>query len=110
MDPLKAAADAAPERVAVDHAHGVWRYDELNARADARARALRRPLAACRPGSTRVALLLESGAPLIAWLHAVPRAEAGRWLMQKQAEGYSVDLKVWGGLWLLEHAPDGSPA
>ena len=43
-------------------------------------------------------------------VHAVPRAEAGRWLMQKQAEGYSVDLKVWGGLWLLEHAPDGSPA
>jgi len=43
-------------------------------------------------------------------VHAVPRAEVARWLLDKQAEGYSVDLKVWGGLWLLEHAPDGSPA
>ena len=42
-------------------------------------------------------------------VHAVPRAEAAGWLMRKQAEGYSVDLKVWGGLWLLEHAPGDAP-
>jgi ADP-ribose pyrophosphatase len=43
-------------------------------------------------------------------VHRVPRAEAPAWLMRKYAEGYEVDLKLWGGLWMLERDPDGSPA
>lgn len=42
-------------------------------------------------------------------VHAVPRAEAPAWLVQKQAEGYELDLKLWAGLWMLERNPDGSP-
>lgn len=41
-------------------------------------------------------------------VHAVPRAEAPAWLMRKQAEGYELDLKLWAGLWMLEHNPDGT--
>lgn len=43
-------------------------------------------------------------------VHTVPRAQAPAWLMQKQREGYELDLKLWGGLWMIEHNPDGSPA
>lgn len=43
-------------------------------------------------------------------VHAVPRADAPRWLMQKHAEGYELDLKLWAGLWMIEHNPDGSLA
>ena len=43
-------------------------------------------------------------------VHAVPRLDAPRWLMQKHAEGYELDLKLWAGLWMIEHNPDGSPA
>lgn len=42
-------------------------------------------------------------------VHHVPRAEAPAWLMRKHAEGYEVDLKLWGGLWMLEREPDGRP-
>ncbi len=42
-------------------------------------------------------------------VHAVPRSEAPRWLMQKHAEGYELDLKLWAGLWMIDHNPDGSP-
>ena len=42
-------------------------------------------------------------------VHAVPRREAAAWLMGKQAEGYELDLKLWAGLWMLEHEPDGTP-
>ena len=42
-------------------------------------------------------------------VHSVPRADAPRWLMQKQAEGYELDLKLWAGLWMIERNPDGSP-
>jgi len=42
-------------------------------------------------------------------VHTVPRADAPRWLMQKQAEGYELDLKLWAGLWMIERNPDGSP-
>ena len=42
-------------------------------------------------------------------VHAVPRREAAAWLMRKQAEGYELDLKLWAGLWMLEHEPDGTP-
>ncbi|WP_133478995.1 NUDIX hydrolase [Cognatilysobacter segetis] len=42
-------------------------------------------------------------------VHHVPRAEAPAWLMRKHAEGYEVDLKLWGGLWMLDREPDGRP-
>ena len=42
-------------------------------------------------------------------VHEVPRTQAPAWLMQKQAEGYELDLKLWAGLWMLERNPDGSP-
>lgn len=43
-------------------------------------------------------------------VHAVPRAEAPGWLMRRHAEGYELDLKLWAGLWMIEHNPDGSRA
>ena len=43
-------------------------------------------------------------------VHTVPRAEAPAWLMRKQAEGFELDLKLWAGLWMIAHNPDGSPA
>ncbi|MDQ3495789.1 MAG: NUDIX hydrolase [Pseudomonadota bacterium] len=43
-------------------------------------------------------------------VHAVPRATAPAWLMQKHAEGFELDLKLWAGLWMIEHNPDGTPA
>ena len=43
-------------------------------------------------------------------VHTVPRAQAPAWLMRKQAEGYELDLKLWAGLWMIDHNPDGSPA
>lgn len=43
-------------------------------------------------------------------VHAVPRSDAPRWLMQKHAEGYELDLKLWAGLWMTDRNPDGSPA
>ncbi|HRO63050.1 NUDIX hydrolase [Thermomonas sp.] len=41
-------------------------------------------------------------------VHAIPRAQVPQWLMQKQAEGYELDLKLWAGLWMIERNPDGS--
>ena len=43
-------------------------------------------------------------------VHAVRRREVPSWLMQKQSEGYELDLKLWAGLWMIERNPDGSPA
>ncbi|WP_101925212.1 MULTISPECIES: NUDIX hydrolase [Luteimonas] len=43
-------------------------------------------------------------------VHAVPRRDAPAWLMRKHAEGYELDLKLWAGLWMVDHNPDGSPA
>jgi ADP-ribose pyrophosphatase len=43
-------------------------------------------------------------------VHAIPRAEAPAWLMRKSREGFEVDLKLWAGLWMIDHNPDGSPA
>jgi ADP-ribose pyrophosphatase len=37
-------------------------------------------------------------------LHEVPRQEAGAWLFARAAEGYSIDPKLFAGLWFLEHA------
>jgi len=43
-------------------------------------------------------------------VHEIPRADAPRWLVQKMAEGYEMDAKMWAGLWLLDRNPDGSQA
>ena len=43
-------------------------------------------------------------------VHQVPRPEAASWLMRKGEEGCELDLKLWGGLWLLDRDPDGTPA
>ncbi|MDB6164719.1 MAG: hypothetical protein JWL98_2151, partial [Xanthomonadaceae bacterium] len=43
-------------------------------------------------------------------VHAVPRRSAPSWLMQKSREGFELDLKLWAGLWMIEHDPDGSVA
>lgn len=40
-------------------------------------------------------------------VHEVPVAEAPSWLIAKQAQGYELDLKLWGGLWIIEHHLDG---
>ena len=42
-------------------------------------------------------------------VHRVPRADAPAWLMRKHAEGFELDLKLWAGLWMIEHNPDGTP-
>lgn len=41
-------------------------------------------------------------------VHEVPRQEAPAWLVQKRNEGFELDLKLWGGLWMLDRNPDGS--
>jgi len=44
-------------------------------------------------------------------VHEVPRCGAGSWLFARAAEGYSIDPKLFAGLWFLEHADSrsGSP-
>jgi ADP-ribose pyrophosphatase len=36
-------------------------------------------------------------------VHEVPRKEAGQWLFARAAEGYSIDPKLFAGLWFIEH-------
>jgi len=36
-------------------------------------------------------------------VHEVPLSEAGAWLFARAAEGYSIDPKLFAGLWFLEH-------
>ncbi|HEU0277858.1 MAG TPA: NUDIX hydrolase [Rhodanobacteraceae bacterium] len=36
-------------------------------------------------------------------VHEVPRADAGAWLRDMAARGYSIDPKLFAGLWFLEH-------
>ncbi|MBU6246989.1 MAG: NUDIX hydrolase [Xanthomonadaceae bacterium] len=44
-------------------------------------------------------------------VHEVPRSAAGAWLFARAAEGYSIDPKLFAGLWFLEHGgPDGEPS
>lgn len=43
-------------------------------------------------------------------VHEVPVADAPRWLAARMAAGYSMDPKLWAGLWLLDRNPDGTPA
>lgn len=38
-------------------------------------------------------------------VHEVPRNEAGAWLFARAAEGYSIDPKLFAGLWFVEHEP-----
>lgn len=37
-------------------------------------------------------------------VHEVPRGEAGAWLQAMSGKGYSIDPKLFAGLWFLEHA------
>lgn len=39
-------------------------------------------------------------------VHEVPRAEAGAWLRTMTAKGYSIDPKLFAGLWFLDHVND----
>lgn len=43
-------------------------------------------------------------------VHEVPRRQAAAWLEARRLEGYSIDPKLYAGLYFLEHNPDGSPA
>lgn len=44
-------------------------------------------------------------------VHEVPRTDAGAWLFARSAEGYSIDPKLFAGLWFIEHGmPAGSSA
>lgn len=42
-------------------------------------------------------------------VHEIPRAQAAAWLTGKMRQGYAMDAKLWAGLWLIDHNPDGSP-
>ena len=42
-------------------------------------------------------------------VHEVPRTQAAAWLVQKMAEGYELDAKLWAGLWMIDHHLDGTP-
>ncbi|HEX7813669.1 NUDIX hydrolase [Dyella sp.] len=37
-------------------------------------------------------------------VHEVPRTEAGPWLFARAKEGYSIDPKLFAGLWFIENA------
>jgi ADP-ribose pyrophosphatase len=43
-------------------------------------------------------------------VHEVPIEQAHPWLAGKMAEGFALDPKLWTGVWLLSHNPDGSKA
>lgn len=43
-------------------------------------------------------------------VHAVPLDRVPTWLQHRMEQGCEVDLKLWGGLWLARHEPDGTPA
>ncbi len=36
-------------------------------------------------------------------VHEIPRADAARWLIEKMADGYSVDPKMFAGMYFIEH-------
>ena len=42
-------------------------------------------------------------------VHEIPRTQAAAWLVQKMAEGYELDAKLWAGLWMIDHHLDGTP-
>jgi ADP-ribose pyrophosphatase len=39
-------------------------------------------------------------------VHEIPRSEAPGWLVQKASEGYSIDPKLFAGLYFLDHAEE----
>jgi len=41
-------------------------------------------------------------------VHEVPRARVAAWLDSKRREGYSIDPKLYAGLYFIERNPDGS--
>lgn len=43
-------------------------------------------------------------------VHEIPRAQAPAWLHAKMLEGYSIDPKLYAGLYFVERNPDGTPA
>lgn len=43
-------------------------------------------------------------------VHEVPRVRAAAWLDEKRREGYSIDPKLYAGLYFVERNPDGSAA
>lgn len=42
-------------------------------------------------------------------VHEIPRRKAAAWLVEKIAQGYQLDAKLWAGLWMIEHELDGTP-
>lgn len=42
-------------------------------------------------------------------VHEVPRDEVAGWLHGKLQDGYSIDPKLYAGLYFIDHNPDGSP-
>ncbi len=40
-------------------------------------------------------------------VHEIPRSEAAAWLHRKAREGYSIDPKLYAGLYFVDHDPDG---
>lgn len=42
-------------------------------------------------------------------VHRIPRVEAARWLHGKRMEGYSIDPKLYAGLYFVDRNPDGQP-
>ncbi|MEZ5456227.1 MAG: NUDIX hydrolase [Lysobacteraceae bacterium] len=43
-------------------------------------------------------------------VHRVPLSQAARWLDSQRRAGYSIDPKLYAGLYFVEHNPDGSRA
>lgn len=43
-------------------------------------------------------------------VHEIPRQDAPAWLDAKRREGYSIDPKLYAGLYFIERNPDGSAA
>lgn len=42
-------------------------------------------------------------------VHEIPRAQAAAWLETKRREGYSIDPKLYAGLYFVDRNPDGTP-
>lgn len=40
-------------------------------------------------------------------VHEIPRARAAAWLNARRLEGYSIDPKLYAGLYFIDHNPDG---
>jgi ADP-ribose pyrophosphatase len=39
-------------------------------------------------------------------VHEIPRGHAAGWLLQKSREGYSIDPKLFAGLYFIEHSAE----